>query len=112
MKLPELINENELKKRYFVWRDKNYIYPTLINTTADEYAEIFSMPEADYTYYRTVTDDSGDLLTVFKGGFHLDAWQTKSHKNPSDFEFYFILKTLADSPDVEPFPMGYIIIKE
>ena len=56
-------------------------------------------------------DENGDLITMLKGNVHLSDWMTRNHREPRDFNFYLVLKTLTDSPEVEPFPMGYIVVK-
>ena len=54
-------------------------------------------------------DGDGDVLTMLKSEVHLKDWETRNGRIPRTFKFYKILKTFTDSPEVEPFPMGYII---
>ena len=113
MNLSDIINEDEFKRRYVLWQLRNSIMPVLpLGSTVDDYVETLPMPDIEYTYYKSIADENGDLITALKSSFHLDSWQTRNHKYPVDFVFYLILKTLADSPEVEPFPMGYIIVEE
>ncbi len=108
-----IVDEDELKRRYLIWKIRNYIVPPLNpGTTLEEHLETFTMPETEFVYHKSSFDENGDLITLLRGNYHLKDWQTRNRKRPADFEFYYVLKTLADSPEVEPFPMGYIIIKE
>lgn len=108
----EILSEVEFKKRYLEWRLKNDIGMTIPRyETAESYAETYPMPDFDYVHTQSFADENGDLISLLKGNVHLSDWMTRNRKEPKDFNFYLVLKTLTDSPEVEPFPMGYIIVE-
>ena len=108
----EILSEVEFKKRYLEWRLKNDIAMTVPRgETAESYAAVYPMPDFDYVHTQSYADENGDLITLLKGNVHLSDWMTKNHREPRDFNFYLVLKTLTDSPEVEPFPMGYIVVE-
>ncbi len=107
----ELLSEVQFKARYLRWRHENdtgMIMPE--QTSYEEYAEVYPMPDFDYVHTQSFADKNGDLITLLKGNVHLSGWMTRNHRDPRDFNFYLVLKTLTDSPEVEPFPMGYIVV--
>lgn len=106
-----ILSETEFKARYLKWRVENDIGMIMPErTTVEEYAEVYPMPDFDYVHTQSFADENGDLITLLKGNVHLSGWQTRNRKEPRDFNFYLVLKTLTDSPEVEPFPMGYIVV--
>lgn len=107
----KILNETEFKAQYLGWRVKNDIGMIMPeHTTVEEYAEVYPMPDFDYVHTQSFADENGDLITLLKSSVRLSDWQTRNHKEPRVFTFYLVLKTLTDSPEVEPFPMGYIIV--
>ena len=107
----EILSEYEFKKRFVLWRVKNDIGMYLPkDMSIDDYAEVMPMPDFDYVHTQSLADENGDLITMLKGNVHLSDWMTRNHREPRDFTFYLVLKTLTDSPEVEPFPMGYIVV--
>ena len=112
MTTSDILSEVEFKREYLRWRLKNDIGMIIPQgENIDDYAEVYPMPDFDYVHTQSFADENGDLITLLKGNVHLSAWQTRNHKEPRDFNFYLVLKTLTDSPEVEPFPMGYIVMK-
>lgn len=112
MMTSDILSEVEFKKKYLRWRLKNDIGMTMPQgESVDDYAAVYPLPEFDYIHTQSFADESGDLITLLKGGVHLSAWQTRNHKEPREFNFYLVLKTLTDTPEVEPFPMGYIVVE-
>lgn len=108
----DILTEVEFKRRYLKWRLKNDIGMTIPrDENIDDYAEVYPMPDFDYVHTQSFADENGDLITLLKGNYHLSDWMTRNHKKPMDFTFYLVLKTLTDSPEVEPFPMGYIVVE-
>lgn len=108
----EILSEAEFKACYLRWRIENDIgmyFPQ--DEDIDDYAAVYKMPDFDYVHTQSFADENGDLITLLKGNVHLSGWMTRNHKEPRDFNFYLVLKTLTDSPEVEPFPMGYIVVK-
>ena len=105
-----ILSEKEFKKRLALWTLDNDICATLPQGfTREDYAETFRLPEFDYVHTQSMADENGDLLTLLKSRVHLSDWQTRNHREERNFEFYLVLKTLTDCPEVEPFPVGYII---
>lgn len=107
----KILSETEFKACYLRWRVENDIGITIpCGTTPEEYASIYPLPDFEYTHTQSFADENGDLITLLKSNVHLDGWQTRNRKEPRDFSFYLVLRTMTDSPEVEPFPMGYIIV--
>ncbi len=106
-----IINENEFRRSLALWilaNDKGASVPS--SMTRDEFADSFPMPDFAYTHTQSFADENGDLITMLKSGVYLSEWETRKGTEAAKFEFYKILKTLSDTPEVEPFPMGYIIV--
>ena len=76
----------------------------------EDYADMFRLPDFDYVHTQSMADENGDLLTLLKSKVELRDWDTRNGREGRKFEFYLVLKTLTDCPEVEPFPMGYIIV--
>ena len=109
--ISQLINENEFRKTLALWlleHDRGTLLPS--SQTKNDFAESFLLPDFDYVHTQSYADENGDLITMLKSGVYLSEWETRNGKAAEKFEFYKILKTLSDTPDVEPFPMGYIIV--
>lgn len=105
-----ILSEEEFKKRLAFWTLDNDIGATLTQGySREDYAESFRLPDFDYVHTQSMADENGDLLTLLKSRVHLSDWQTRNHREERNFEFYLVLKTLTDCPEVEPFPVGYII---
>ena len=105
-----ILSEEEFKKRLAFWTLDNDIGATLPQGySREDYAESFRLPDFDYVHTQSMADENGDLLTLLKSSVHLSDWQTRNHREERNFEFYLVLKTLTDCPEVEPFPVGYII---
>ena len=105
-----ILSEEEFKKQLAFWTLDNDIGATLpLGCNREDYAETFRLPDFDYVHTQSMADENGDLLTLLKGRVHLSDWQTRNHREERNFEFYLVLKTLTDCPEVEPFPVGYII---
>ncbi len=109
--ISELLSEEEFKKRLAYWvldNDRGSFIP--IGYNREDYAELYRMPDFDYIHTQSYVDENGDLITLLKSGIYLRDWETRNGREPRKFEFYHILKTLTDTPEVEPFPVGYIIV--
>ena len=110
--ISDILTEKELKIRICEWLLKNskgcYLYPY---ESVEDYAFDYRLPDdLKYRHTQSMADENGDLLTLLKAEIELRDWQTKSGKKHMKFVFYKILKTFTDTPDVEPFPVGYIIV--
>lgn len=107
----EILSEAEFKKRLCKWLLDNLKGCVMQDgETLDDYAERYRLPDFDYVHTQSYADGNGDLITLLKSNVTLKDWETRSGKESKIFEFYLVLKTLTDSPEVEPFPMGYIIV--
>ncbi len=109
--ISDLISEKEFTQRIAQWlleNDKGLFKSS--NEAKDEYIRTFRMPDFDYTHTQSYPDENGDLITLLRSGIFLRDWETKNGREPRKIEFYKVLKTLTDTPEVEPFPMGYIIV--
>ena len=106
-----MLSEAEFKRRLALWtldNDIGAIMPS--GCSREDYAEMFRLPDFDYVHTQSMADENGDLLTLLKSRVHLSDWQTRNHREERNFDFYLVLKTLTDCPEVEPFPVGYIIV--
>lgn len=107
---PQILNEHEFKERLAFWLLDNDIGACIpYGGTREDFAQSYRLPDFDYIHTQSFADENGDLITLLKSGVSLKEWESRSGKACS-FEFYHVLKTLTDSPEVEPFPMGYIIV--
>lgn len=109
--ISDVLTEKEFQFRLGLWvldNDKGAFLPP--NMTREEYAENYRLPEINYVHTQSYSDDNGDLITMLKGTICLRDWETKNGREPQKIEFYKLLKTFAATPDVEPYPMGYIIV--
>lgn len=106
----EILSEHEFKERLAFWLLDNDIGACIpYGGSRKDFAESYRLPDFDYVHTQSFADENGDLITLLKSGIYLKEWESRSGKE-SSFEFYHVLKTLTDSPEVEPFPMGYIIV--
>lgn len=106
----EILSEHEFKERLAFWLLDNDIGACIpYGGSRKDFAESYRLPDFDYVHTQSFADENGDLITLLKSGIYLKKWESRSGKE-SSFEFYHVLKTLTDSPEVEPFPMGYIIV--
>ncbi len=109
--ISDILSEGEFKKRLALWvldNDRGAVIPS--GYSREDYAELYRLPDFDYIHTQSLADENGDLITLLKSGIYLRDWETRNGKEARKFEFYHVLKTLTDSPEVEPFPMGYIIV--
>ena len=110
--ISDILSEEELKIKVCEWLLKNckgfYIYPY---ETVAEYAADYRLPsDLRYRHTQSLAGEDGDLITLLKAEIILKDWETRSGKKEAKFEFYKVLKTFIDTPDVEPYPVGYIIV--
>ncbi len=109
---PELLSEKEFSRRLAFWLLENdrgvYLCP---KTSRQEFAEDYRLPDFDYVHLQSFCDKDGDIITMLRGEIKLSDWQTKNGTEPRQFVFYKMLKTFLDTPEVEPFPLGYIILE-
>lgn len=107
----EILSEAEFKKRLCKWLLENDVISNRQPwQTLEDYAESYRLPDFDYVHTQSVADENGDLITLLKSNVHLRDWETRNGREPRTFEFYLVLKTLTDCPEVEPFPVGYIVV--
>ena len=108
----EILSEVEFKRKFLRWRLKNDIGMTVPRgENIDDYASVYPMPDFDYVHTQSFADENGDLISLLKSSYHLSGWMTRNGKNAMDFTFYLVLRTMTDSPEVEPFPVGYIVVE-
>ena len=109
--ISDILSEAEFKLRLCEWLLENDRICFLQNgETLEDYAERYRLPDFDYVHTQSFADENGDLITLLRSEIRLSDWETKNGREPRKFEFYRVLKTMTDSPEVEPFPMGYIIV--
>lgn len=106
----KLLSEWEFKQKVVDWLLKYDIgFFRLPGYDRDDLAQMYTLPDFDYVHYDSYIDDDDDVLTYLKGEMSLKASQSRSFKEQR-LVFYHVLKTFIDSPEVEPYPMGYIIV--
>ena len=109
--ISDILSEAEFKRRLVNWLLENDRGAFLGGSmTREEYIETYRLPDFDYVHTQSVADENGELITLLRSEIRLSDWETKNGREPRKFEFYRVLKTMTDSPEVEPFPMGYIIV--
>ncbi len=107
----EIIGEKEFRISFCKWMQKNCRFFWLPKgETIEDYAPLYRMPDFDYVHTQSMGDVDGNLTTLLRSKYHLHDWQTKSGKEPADFEFYRILKTYTDRVEDGPVDIGYVII--
>ena len=110
--ISDVISEEEFKKELALWlleNDLSVILP--YNESKEDFLSDFVLPEFDYIHTQSVGDKNGDLITLLKGEIHLKEWETKNGKEEKRLVFYKVMKTFSKSPDTEPYPIGYIIVR-
>lgn len=106
-----LLTEREFKEAMALWLlDHDRSAVLLPGMTRADYAQAFRLPPLQLQHTQTFLDAAGDLVTLLKGEIRLRDWESRSGK-PCCFTFYHLLKTMTDTPDVEPFPAGYMIVE-
>ncbi len=104
-----LLTEREFKEEVVKWLLK---YDRLFFITEgyglDDYVHQYKLPEFDYVHVDSFIDDNDDVLTYLKAKISLNSTCTRSCRD-EELVFYHVLRTFIDSPEVEPYPMGYII---
>lgn len=109
----DIISESEFKHQLAFWLLDNDIGAVVpLNSTREDYAECFRLPDFSYKHYDSYVNENGDLVTMLQSEVCLSDWQTRNGRQSKKFVFCKLIKTLTDTPDVEPFPMGYIIISK
>ena len=107
-----ILSEAEFKKQLAFWVLDNDICAVIPQGyTREDFADLYRMPDFDYVHTQSFADENGDLITLLKSEISLKKWENRKNKEPCKFAFYHILKSFADTPEVEPFPMGYIIVE-
>ena len=108
-----LLSEEEFKRRLAFWiLDNRRTAFVPYSYSREDFPDLYRLPDFDYVHLKSFEDYYGDLITVLKSGIYRRDWETRNGYHPKKFEFYLILKTFIDSPEVEPFPMGYMILNE
>ncbi len=106
----KLLSEREFKQKVVEWLLKYDIgFLRLPGYGLEDYAITYDLPDFDYVHYDSYIDDDDDVLTYLKGEISLKASESRSFKEQR-LVFYHVLKTFIASPEVEPYPMGYIIV--
>ena len=109
--ISDILSEAEFKRQLVNWLLENDRGAFLGGSmTREEDIETYRLPDFDYVLMQSFADENGDLITLLRSEIRLSDWETKNGREPRKFEFYRVLKTMTDSPEVEPFPMGYIIV--
>lgn len=107
----KILTETEFKIEVCKWLNKNQRAFFIEPFTLEEVAFSYRLPDnLRYTHTQSLRDENGDLLTFLKSGIYLRDWETIDGKHHRQLEFYKVLKTFIDTPDVEPYPVGYIIV--
>lgn len=110
--MPELLTEKEFSRRLAYWLLENDIGVCLpLGMTRREFADSYTLPDFDYVHLQSFCDKDGDVITMLRGEIELSDWQTRNSHVAKRFVFYKMLKTFLDTPEVEPFPLGYIILE-
>ena len=105
-----LLSEKEFTKKVVEWLLKYDIgFLRAPDYTIDDYVHEYTLPDFDYVHVDSFVDEDGDLLTYLKAEMLLKASESRTFKEQR-LVFYHILKTFIDSPEVEPYPMGYYIV--
>ncbi len=106
----KLLTEWEFKKEIVKWLLKYDIgYFRMEDYTIDDYAYDYDLPDFDYVHYDSFIDSNDDVITYLKAEMLLKASESKTFREQK-FVFFHLLRTFIDSPEVEPYPMGYIIL--
>ncbi len=107
----KILTEMEFKMEVCRWLNKNQRAFFIEPFSLEEVAHSYRLPEhTRFIHTQSLRDENGDLLTFLKGGIYLRDWETIDGKHHRQLEFYKVLKTFIDTPDVEPYPVGYIIV--
>ena len=109
--ITDVISEAEFRRIIAIWflkYDRGAVPPE--GAGVDEYCESFSLPETDLIHTQSFADSENNLITLLKGSYSLRDWETRSGKKSERITFYKVMKTFGDTPDVEPIPVGYIIV--
>lgn len=110
--ISDILSEAEFKQQLCNWLLENDRCAFLKEgMTPEDFAEEYRLPDFDYVHTQSFADENSDLVTLLKSKVHLRGWETKNGLEPKTFTFYKVLKTFTDNPDVEPYPMGYIVLK-
>lgn len=105
-----LLSEKEFKEEIVRWRLKyDRIFFIKEGYELEDYVHEYDFPDFDYVHVDSFIDDDGDVMTYLRGELTIDRTQSRNFKTQRMI-FYHIIKTFIDSPEVEPYPMGYIIV--
>ncbi len=108
----KLLSEWEFKKEIVKWLLKYDIgYYRMEYYTIDDYAFDYDLPDFDYVHYDSFIDSNDDVITYLRAEMLLKASESRTFREQR-FVFFHLLKTFIDCPEVEPYPMGYIIIED
>ncbi len=109
--ISDILSEAQLKHRLCEWLLKNDRCARLSQgQTVEDFTEAYRLPDFDYVHTQSYADENGDLITLLKSEIKLRDWETKNGYEPKTFTFYHVLKTMTDNPEVEPYPVGYIVV--
>jgi hypothetical protein len=104
-----LLTEREFKREVVKWLLKyDRIFFRKEDYDLDDYVLEYRLPEFEYVHVDSFIDDNDDVLTFLKAEITLDNVRSRSCKEQK-LVFYHVLRTFIDSPEVEPYPMGYHI---
>ncbi|MBQ4604146.1 MAG: hypothetical protein IJB16_06030 [Clostridia bacterium] len=104
-----LLSEWDFKKEIVKWLLKyDRTFFRMEGYDLDDYVLQYRLPDFDYVHVDSFIDDNDDVITYLKAKISLRATGTRSCKD-EELVFYHVLRTFIDSPEVEPYPIGYII---
>jgi hypothetical protein len=104
----EILDYGAFRDAFARWYLKNCRTEYVLDGyTADDYVEMFKMPDFRYVYAGSYVDENGDIISKFRCVFHLDATESRSCK-PVDLVFYKLVRAYPMTPDVTPDEAGFI----
>ncbi len=104
------MSETEFKKELVKWHLKyDRMFFRKEDYSIEDYAEEYKLPDFDYVHVDSFIDDDGDVVTYLRSDITLDRIRSRSC-TVQRVVFYHVIRTFIDSPEVEPYPMGYTIV--
>ena len=106
----ERLSEKEFKEEVVRWLMKyDRTFFRKEGYELDDYVHEYRLPDFDYVHVDSFIDDNGDVLTYLRGELIIDRIRSRSCTKQK-LIFYHTIRTFIDSPEVEPYPMGYTIV--
>ena len=104
------MSEREFKEEIVRWRLKyDRIFFIKEGYELEDYVHEYKLPDFDYVHVDSFIDDDGDVVTYLRGELTISRTQSRNCKTQRMI-FYHVIRTFIDSPEVEPYPMGYTIV--